>query len=401
MVLRIDMSPDELDQYFDSYQAWSEEGLKIAPGPAPLMSRAILVSELLALREEPETALAGESKVYQTYTGLANHSSSTPLQNLERITFSNMSIRKTHVGHFLLCRTIAPCARFVAISTVVEDTDGLVQNLSMYNFPTTIGCSLDHLDKLFPIGTVIAIREPTLKEPLQGSHPLVRVDSPTDIVFVDPNHPILHGITWRTGLQNVSPAMPDTVEGWKDRGDAYFRASEWLPAAIAYSRGLRLNSEAIVLRLNCSEAFLRLRYYSGALYDARYVLSLADIPEGFLHKALFREAKAEYARGNFDAALVSFLRCREIRPEEQSVIDWISRTRSRQVESTGQYDWPSLVRMAREDVHLDVADYQGNIKVQSMPHRGGGRGIVATKDVKLGELLVHISTAASAKLDSV
>ncbi|OBZ76732.1 Tetratricopeptide repeat protein 12 [Grifola frondosa] len=380
------MSSDELRQYADKYRAWFDEDLKIAPGPAPFMNRTLLVSEQAASRRYHETRK--ENGSYWTYTGLAKHYCSTSVLNLERITFSNMSIRKTHIGRFLLCRIITPCVRLVAISTVVEDTDGLVQNLSMYNFPTTIGCSLDHLDKLFPIGTVIAIREPTLKAPLSGPRPLVRVDSPTDIVFIEPRDPILRDITWRTRLQTVSLAIPDSVEGWKERGDAYFKASEWLPAAIAYSRGLRLNSEAVVLRLNRSEAFLRLRYYSGALCDMRYVLQSADIPEGFLHKALFRGAKAEYARGNFDAALASFLRCLEIRPEEQSLIDWISRTRSRQVESTGQYDWVSLFRMAREDIHLDVADYQGPVKVRPMAHRGGGRGIVATKNVEVGELLL-------------
>ncbi|OBZ70100.1 Protein msta, isoform A [Grifola frondosa] len=377
------MSADEFLQYSEEYRAWFERD---APRPAPVMNRAILVSDLVVRRRLHETyLLEAKDMHYHTFTGLAKHFSSTPLQGLDRITFSDMFIQRTHVGRFLLCRIIAPCVRMMAVQTIIEDTDGLVQTLSIYNFPTTIGCSPDHLDKLFPIGTIIAIREPTLKAPSQGSYPLVRVDSPTDIIFIEAHHPILRDITWRTRLPT---ALPDTLEGWKEQGDAYMKASEWLPAAIAYSRGIGLNPEAVELRLDRSEAYLRLHYYSGALYDARHVLSTPGITDSFRHKALFREAKAEYARGNFHVAEGSFMCCLDIRPKEKSVVDWINRTRSRQVESTGRYDWVSLLRMSKKGAHLDVADYRGPVEVRSMAHRGGGRGIAATRDIEVGELLV-------------
>ena len=38
---------------------------------------------------------------------------------------------------------------------------------------------------------------------------------------------------------------------------------------------------------------------------------------------------------------------------------------------------------------LDVASYTGPIQVESLAGRGGGRGVIASRDIQAGDLLVY------------
>ena len=287
-------------------------------------------------------------------------------------------------------------ARISAVQTVIEDVDGVAYDLSIYNFPSTFHCTLEHLDALFPTGGILAIREPTFKSATQGDRPLVRVDSPTDITFVTPRSSLLNGVVWRAGdTVPRAPAMLATVDAWQQRGNAFFKTSQWFLAAFAYSYALGLDPGALVVRLNRAEAYLRLGYFSGAQYDAQKVLSTRGIAPSHVEKALFRLAKAQYGRRYYRDAARTFLRWKENNPGAAAADSWINKCRSRQHEGEkGQYDWAGLYRAARSQIRLDVADFVGPIKVSSMAHRGGGRGVVTTRDVQVGELLVstHFSS---------
>lgn len=145
------------------------------------------------------------------------------------------------------------------------------------------------------------------------------MDSPTDIIFVDPHDSILNGVTWRKDLQ--LPRSPSTVDAWKTTGNELFKAGRWVPAAIAYTRGLRIDPTAIVLLANRSEVYLCLKWHSGALADARRVRSDPDTPDALRHKALLREVKAEYARGNYATAHARFVEWQRFHPKGLDVAD--------------------------------------------------------------------------------
>lgn len=281
--------------------------------------------------------------------------------------------------------------RLVAVQTLVEDIDGRVHDLSIYNFPSTLECNLKHVDTLFPLGAVLVIREPTFKAPLQGIRPIIRVDSPTDITFVVPDNPLLRDVTWKTGATVPrSPAEPATLDAWRQRGNAYFNSQQWFLAAWAYSRGLVIDPNATVVRSNRAEVYLRLNYFSGAAADAQRVLSTDSIPDALAGKTMFRLARARYGRGEHDAAARHFARWQERHPQDSAAASWIQRCQARQVEKqTGQYNWVSMFHDAVKKIRLDVADYMGSMEVSQMMARGGGRGVVATKDIETGELLVR------------
>ena len=237
---------------------------------------------------------------------------------------------------------------------------------------------------------MLAIREPTFKAPTQGDNPLVRVDSPTDITFVAHNSPLLHDITWKTGeAVPRAPSMPDTLETWQQRGNEHFKASQWFLAALAYSYALALDPAAVAARLNRAEAYLKLSYYCGAQYDAQRILAMPSVPPAHRAKAIFRQGKTQYGRKQYADAERSFVQWQQDHVGDTAADPWIEKCEERQQElQTGQYNWLELYRTAQSKIRLDVADYVGPVEVSRMADRGGGRGVITTRDVQAGELLV-------------
>ena len=151
-----------------------------------------------------------------------------------------------------------------------------------------------------------------------------------------------------------------------------------------------MDSEATVVRSNRAEVYLRLNYYSGAAYDAQRVLSAGGVPAALSDKAFFRLAKAQYGRGEYAASEENFARWHARHPEDPAAAPWIARCQARRTESlTGEYAFASLFREAAKEIRLDVADYMGPIEMKQMTNRGGGRGVVAKRDIRTGELLVR------------
>ncbi|KDQ61214.1 hypothetical protein JAAARDRAFT_77211 [Jaapia argillacea MUCL 33604] len=296
---------------------------------------------------------------------------------------------KVHTGCYLLCRTIALPFRTVGVQTVIEDPNGDIRVLALYSYPRTENVTVEYLDGLLPIGTILAIREPYFRPATQGPNPIIRVDSPTDLVFLDSSSEYLRGVTWRTcAYPQGAPSPPRSVEGWKVLGTRHFKSGYYFSSAMAYSRGLILDENAFLLRLNRAEAYLRLGYYSAAVADAEHVLGLLDIPLVSRHKALARSGKGLYALGDFLSAERKFKEwlCSSTPNPEAS--EWISRCQARYRETeTGKYDFADLYKQRAKC---------GPIEVKPTDGRGGGRGVVATRDIKLGELLVVAKPFASA-----
>ncbi|TFY64492.1 hypothetical protein EVJ58_g2593 [Rhodofomes roseus] len=366
------------------YKAWYERDSKKSPTAAPTVPPRLLVQAQEQQREKQEReALAAENGIStrMTVIGFPKHSCKVQLGALKP-------------------------TKSVSIQTIVEDVNGAAQVLSIYNFPTTYEASLAYIDLLFPVGIAMAILEPTFKVATQGGNPHIRVDSPTDIVFLDPRSDVLRDVHWKTGSQvSRFNAWPSDSDHWKARGNNYFAAGHWLPAAFAYSRGLQCDPDSLALRSNRSEAYLRLNFYSAASADARYVRCAAGAELLLRQKALFREAKAEYGRGRYQKAKSLLEQLHSSRADDSDIVKWIARCTQRLHESlTGVYDWTLLYKQSQTDPHLDVAEYTGPIEVRPMSNRGGGRGIAATRVIDVGELLVvakPLSLATDAELQSL
>ncbi|KAF8580587.1 hypothetical protein K439DRAFT_1393632 [Ramaria rubella] len=334
---------------------------------------------------------SGQINMKRAYVGTEKHFSNKPMSSLSRISLRSMLVRKIHRGQYLLCRIIIPPTRLIAIEAAIEDPEGDVRLLCLYNFPSMIDAGPEDIDAIFPVGTIIAVREPYLKTSLHGENCFIRVDSPSDTYFPDPGSEMLRGITWRYGSTIPgAPRCPVTASGWKEVGNKHFKASRWLAAAVAYTRGLNLDPSVIVLQANRAEVYLRLQYFSAALSDAETVIGSSHASNEIRYKAVFRAGKASYLQENFEKAIYYFQTALGYNTNDNDAKAWLRRAHARDAErQSGQYDWKKIfLDSQRTHAALDVANYIGPIGVVALPSRGGGRGIIATRNVEIGELLM-------------
>src|SRR5690348_5615894 len=90
-----------------------------------------------------------------------------------------MMLPKVHEGNYLVCHTLREATTFMGPTVPVEDLNGEVELLSLYNFRTDVSDA-----SWLPIGTIMVIKEPYLKKGSQSNDIIVRVDSPSDVIFV-------------------------------------------------------------------------------------------------------------------------------------------------------------------------------------------------------------------------
>lgn len=227
----------------------------------------------------------------------------------------------------------------------------------------------------------------------QGDEAHIRIDCPSDIVLLRWDHHLLKGVRWLSGVRlPFAEILPRSEEKWKEVGNGYFKSGWFVQAILAYSRGLHGHPDSTLLHLNRSLASLRLGYYSAALADALYVADATGASVANKVKALFRAGQAKYGMGLWKDAEELLTQSTELENSEADTVrTWIKKCRNRMAESSdGIYDWTHLFDLANEKPaqRLDVADYLGPVQVVGMPSKGGGRGVVATRDIRCGELLV-------------
>lgn len=93
------------------------------------------------------------------------------------------SINEPLAGKFLLCRTICPPFKMIAVGTVVDDPEGeFCVRLSLYNFiDDTSSGSL--MEQHLPVGSLLAIKNPWFKTTADNGL-TVRCDNPDDVVNI-------------------------------------------------------------------------------------------------------------------------------------------------------------------------------------------------------------------------
>ncbi|KAG8909175.1 hypothetical protein FRC01_007094 [Tulasnella sp. 417] len=377
-----------------------EKGM--APFPYDPPSRMSLIGAFARERaSHTDNERSGAYTTRSSTVGLEPHVSRSQTANLRPIRLSQMMVRKTHAGSLLICRIVTPPKRTVAVQFGAEDSAGDVVMISLYNYPGTIGAKIDALDALFPLGTVLAIKEPTLKtSAAEGSVPHVRVDCPSDVIRLTSEDPLSSRTTWRTGERvPLAPEPPRTEDGWKALGNKYFQSGWFTSAAIAYSTGLRRTPFSQVLRLNRAMTYLKLGHAGAALSDCSHALGQQELPSSLRVKALYRKAQALYGLGRWAEAETAFeATASEFPSEAASCEPWVERCRKRRQENeTGSYNWLEMYAASLSKARrLDVADYKGDIEVVAFPTRGGGRGVIVTEDVTAGQLLLVSKAFVSA-----
>ncbi|GAA5901661.1 hypothetical protein JCM8208_001569 [Rhodotorula glutinis] len=362
----------------------------------PAADRISTIVKTEHMRTQMAKADADEgAQILWNFLGFGKHSSSTPLDQLKPIRFKEMMVTKTHEGRFLLCRIVSSPIKVVGLTFVVEDQDGRVDMLAIYNLSLNGTVTGPDLDNLFPRGAILAVREPTYKPNATGTCYVVRLDSPTDYEILSPRHPLVMGARWAT--PPLATPRPASFE-YKALGNRYFADKKDLLAVKAYSDGLVATDDAVkrlVLFLSRAQAHLRLGNFASALRDTSAVLGFlaSDVPGPALAevKARLRRARALEGLRQLKKAREAFARVVELDSTSTEGRAGLQRVERMLHESaTGEYDWRQIVKDSDDGVkhELAVGDYVGPVKVAEIGGRGGGRGIVATRDIKAGELLL-------------
>ena len=130
-----------------------------------------------------------------------------------------------HEGRYFLCRVLCPPTKRVAIEVGLISPCGRVIQGCFYNYPikplSLPPPTLADLDCFFSEGTFLAIKEPWVKMSCGDgdSVPILRVDSPTDIVFIQSDNKILENVVWKGPVWGTTAEPRRTVEDWKQLGN--------------------------------------------------------------------------------------------------------------------------------------------------------------------------------------
>lgn len=266
--------------------------------------------------------------------------------------------------------------------------------LSIYNEPLKgIHCGPE-IDILFPLGAILAVREPVYKMAATGGRSLVRVDSPTDVIRIESGHQLYLG-NWKFD----SAARPPTIDA-KAAGNDHYKNRRFRAAARTYTRGIEAEPASsalkLVLHLNRAAANLKIEAFRAAHRDSQTVLEMLDAgvvgPDATKAKALLRRAQAEERMQLNGRAMSSYEELLADLPGSAEGSSGIARVAAKlEAARTGAYDWVTLFSssMSGNDSSChDVADFVGPCRVERAQGRGGGRGVFATRDVEVGELLL-------------
>lgn len=260
------------------------------------------------------------------------------------------------------------------------------------------------LDGLVSIGTVLVIREPSHRVATLATNGVaaIEVDSPTDFSVLPPSHPLVTSTSWTTPL----PSLPSSRTDYRAAGNAHYQRGQLRLASKTYSLGIDSTTssspdERLLLHLNRAQSELALKNFGQAYRDATEALQLlrqVDSPSpSSKPKALLRQARALDGLGLLKAARKAYQTTLDSEEGVTEALKGRESVEKRIVEArSGLFDWPSLFEaglLLDKKPQLEIGSFIGSVRVEMLAHRGGGRGVVATKDIAPGELLVGLSSS--------
>src|SRR5207248_9157266 len=141
-------------------------------------------------------------------------------------------------GRFLLCRVIEKCMKFMALTTIVEDPEGDVERLALYNWAPQSSelMSIDKASSYLPVGTILAVKNPYYKIAGDGLT-IIRSDNPAEIEVINRDSELLRDIKWLAGILQSKPGKQRlyTADDFQSRGNENFTAKDYKPAIDEYS----------------------------------------------------------------------------------------------------------------------------------------------------------------------
>ena len=282
----------------------------------------------------------------------------------------------------------------MSITTVVQDKDGNVDRLAVYNGDRNVAAA-----EVLSHNTVFGIKEPFYKATMDGGYTL-RVDHPSDLVLLRSDDPLVP-VELHPSLVELHPSLVELkgLMNWKEEGNEAYKSQNYLHAVNAYSAGLAscTDTDSLlrydVLR-NRAIANLCLQRYDCAYSDALASITPNDTVVGLEkfrtlnNKAHYRAGRAAYYLGMFEEAKFRFDEALSLVPDDKDDVRELSRACDRLKEQeTGEYDFYAMSRsVTGAHNRLDHASFTAVVAVRDAGHRG--RGLFATRTVKAGNIVM-------------
>ncbi|RNA10786.1 isoform A [Brachionus plicatilis] len=346
----------------------------LRPGSKTFFEHDLKIRMLLRKQETTQNMV----ELKQTYTCIKKHSSFKQFDQLEKVTLKQMYVNKVHEGKYLEAKIIYEPFIVTAIQTLIEDENGDIETLSIYNLIKDFG---DNLKNLLPYGCMVKIKEPFLKTSVYSAeHFSVRVDSPSDLEIV---------ISIPKIIDQDKTAL---YEKFNYEGNCHFVKKEHRLAVHSYTKALSLKQCAKSFS-NRALAYLKLECYQQALIDAEKSVQIEPNEKGY-----YRMATAWYNMRQFDQSLQQFNKCLGLNGANRDAKVGMEKCLKRIEESKGVFDFKYFIEQSAENLRVDGADFVSD-KIEIADVDKKGRGFVAKVDIPKNTLLVA-SKALSISFDS-
>ncbi|CAB4389822.1 unnamed protein product [Rhizophagus irregularis] len=367
------------------------------------------------IEEHKKLDYFGDKNKYLVHTARSQPNLSLNLQH--RISIANLQIDHKSTENFLLCRVITKFINISALLALVEDPDGNVERLALYNWTNIPKNKVEQMacrsiDQTFlPVGTKLVIKNLSYKV-AADKNTIINSNNPDDVIIIDHHNDKLFGdLIWTSDLLVKKEIKGKTVDEFRCRGNDYFASKNYTAAIDEYSNGIKLKPQNGTLFANRAEAYLRLFQFRNALNDAEVVLKY----EPSHLKAAYRKGKALCGLKRYKEAIITLQHLHQslkvstdgsISSIKQSTEQLLKHAKILDSENkNGQYDYISIINeyceraKIRKDskgndewVHevgprLDHADFLcKDIEICSI--KGKGRGLIAKCDIPENTLLV-------------
>lgn len=329
---------------------------------------------------------------YQSNNNLTDRKVNLIAENCVNISTLVGHVDSTMQGKFFLCRSLVPPFKTTAIQCLVDDPIGVeAVRLSLYNYSSDVSNLLD----VIPVGTILAIKNPWLKTNNDGGFGL-RVENPENVVTVDDEmlNKLFPTLTWGgdvpTQYRHLSVTSgKKTAEEWLKVGKTRFTEGKFNGAVEAYTKGLAIEPDNTNILTKRASAYLCLRFFYRALEDSDKVLK--NDPSNLEGK--HTHAKALCGLERYSDAL-RFID--EVRVDSSEFVKLLANIEKLQHQSTtGEYDLQALYQ-GHQKHHENFADFVGPLEFVT----GKQSKVIATEDIKAGELLIANQAFAVAYPDS-
>ncbi|KAK3114277.1 hypothetical protein LTR53_007562 [Teratosphaeriaceae sp. CCFEE 6253] len=322
-----------------------------------------------------------------SFIGAAHPPSTTPVADLKPMLISDLLLETHHTGRVLILRAFAHPRRLQSVQNGVEDEDGKVDRLAVYNTDPGIA----H-ERILLRDAIIAVKEPFYKATADGGY-TIRVDHPSDLIRLSGTDDLVP--------PRLAPGLTELdikASKIKAQGNDPYVKKDYLTAIESYTAALLACSDTeemlhYDLHRNRANANLLLNRFEPALADAQAAIITSngegDTSAAKLNgKAYYRAARAAYGLRDFRQAQAYFQEIERCTPGNEDAARELARTARRIEEAeTGRYDFTAMSNAtSTKHNRLDHADFTAKTEVRDADKRG--MGLFAVTDIRAGELVL-------------